>query len=74
MSKTESLAYESHLKAYRDNQSVLSTAERRGREEGREEGEQAKAVEIAGNMKQKGLAVALIAELTGLSESDIERL
>lgn len=38
------------------------------------EGRTEREIEIAKNMKNKGLAVELIAELTGLSPKEIERL
>ena len=38
------------------------------------EGEAKKARETAQNMKRKGLDLALIAEMTGLSPAEIERL
>ncbi|MDR0521994.1 MAG: Rpn family recombination-promoting nuclease/putative transposase, partial [Planctomycetaceae bacterium] len=45
-----------------------------GKAEGLAEGEAKKAAEVARNMKAKGLPPALIAELTGLPASEIERL
>ena len=45
-----------------------------GRAEGRAEGEINKAKKIAGDMKKKGLELSLIAELTGLTEEDIQAL
>ena len=86
MTKPELASYEAHLKVYRDNFAVMTTAinegVRRGRTEGRAEGkaegraegETQKAIEIARNMKAKGLDTALIAEMTGLSAEEIERL
>ena len=74
MNKTELLTYEAHLKAYRDNYSVMETAvfegEAKGRAKGRDEG----IAEIARNMKRKGLDPALIAEMTGLTFEEIKRL
>ena len=60
------VAYQNDLKAYRDNINVLETA--------RIEGEANKAIEIARNLKNKGLGTTLIAETTGLSLTEIERL
>jgi len=45
-----------------------------GEARGRAEGEAQKAFEIAQNLKKKGLDMALIAETTGLSPEEIERL
>ena len=44
------------------------------KEEGREEGEAKKAVAVAQNLKRLGAPLAMIAEATGLSLSEIERL
>jgi predicted transposase/invertase (TIGR01784 family) len=63
-------AYQNDLKAYRDNINVLETA----RIEGEARGEANKALEIAQNMKEKGLDAILIAETTGLSLAEIKRL
>jgi predicted transposase/invertase (TIGR01784 family) len=63
-------AYQRDLMAYRDNVNVVETARR----EGLAKGEAKKAAEVARNMKAKGLPPALIAELTGLPASEIERL
>ena len=74
MSKNEYLGYELHLKAYRDNYAVMDTAVRRGIEVGKTQGKAEGRAEIARNMKQKGLEITLIVELTGLSENEIEQL
>jgi len=63
-------AYWESRKAYLDNINALKTA----REEGRDEGRDEKAVEIARNFKQIGIPVEKIAEGTGLSVAEIERL
>jgi predicted transposase/invertase (TIGR01784 family) len=52
-------------------ESYLQKAERRGIEQGIEEGKQAKAFEMAKSMLGKGLAIKMIAEITGLSEAQI---
>ena len=82
MSPEESRTYEAHLKAYRDNESAMATAVREGKAEGRAEGivegeAKGKAegiAEVARNLKQAGLNIALIVQTTGLSENEIERL
>ncbi len=58
--------YEMRKKALLDEQSALDYAESRGRAE--------RDKEIATNMLQKGLPSSLIAEVTGLSEPEIEAL
>ncbi|MDR1268639.1 MAG: Rpn family recombination-promoting nuclease/putative transposase [Planctomycetaceae bacterium] len=78
--------YEHDLKIYRDNYSVLQTAENKGiaegieigRAEGLAEGEaKGKAegqTEIARNLKRLGVDPATIAQATGLSITEIEKL
>jgi len=53
-----------------DERLKLAGAERKGRAEGRDE----KGVEVARNMKAKGYSVAEIADISGLSQSEIEGL
>lgn len=45
-----------------------------GRAEGRAEGEKAKQIEIAKKLKEKKMPLSEIAELTGLSKKEIEKL
>ncbi len=61
-SEEERQDYEQSLKVYRDLKGVIDTAF--------DEGKKA----VAKKMKSKGLAIADIADLTGLSESEINRL
>ncbi|PDS25231.1 Rpn family recombination-promoting nuclease/putative transposase [Flavobacterium branchiophilum] len=58
--------YESSLKTYRDIKGVIDTAFDEGKIEGK--------MEVAKSAKQMGLAIMDIMKLTGLSESDIEKL
>ena len=62
--------YEDSLKAYRDIKNSLDTAKM----EGRAEGEQSKAIDIAKNLKSMGFSVADIIKATGLSEDDIMKI
>lgn len=62
--------YEDSLKHYRDIKNVVNTSFEEGKEEGKEE----ERVEIARNMLQKGMDIALIAELTDLTIEDIKKL
>lgn len=62
--------YEMRKKALLDERSALDYAETRGREAGRTEEKK----EIALGMLQKGLPISLIAEITRLSEAEIEAL
>lgn len=58
--------YEASLKVYRDLDNVVDSAYSRGKVEN--------SRDIAKQMKAKGFAVALVSELTGLSEEEIEKL
>lgn len=70
------------MKNFRDWYSVISTAEKKGREEGmekgrekgREEGEKKKAIEVARYLKLSGTSIELIIGATGLSKEEIEIL
>ncbi len=62
--------YEHSLKIYRDLKGVIDTAFDEGKIEGKKEG----ILEIALKMKSKGLSSKDISELTGLDESEIEKL
>ena len=58
--------YENSLKAYRDLKGVIDTAFDEGKIEGK--------IEVAKKMKLKGLSSSDISDLTGLSESEIDKL
>ena len=77
-SQTEYEAYEDSLKAYRDWQNTIATAEykgvERGRAEGLAEGEKRKALEIARQMKSRGIPADVVAQCTGLDVENIGRL
>jgi predicted transposase/invertase (TIGR01784 family) len=62
----EMRTYEESLKVYRDNYSVIETAKREGANE--------KELEIARRLKQKGVDIQIIAETTGLTKEQIEKL
>lgn len=80
--KAQYEAYEESLKVYRDWQNTLLTAEKRGqaegwakgRAEGRAEGERKKQIETALNLKKMGIDTAIIAQATGLSNEEINKL
>ena len=65
-------------KVYYDNDGAIRTAEAKGiakgREEGRAEGEQKKAFDIARNLLQMGMSSAQVSEVTGLTIEKIETL
>lgn len=62
--------YEAQPDAYR----VMNSAMEKSKQEGKEEGEKKKALEIAFALKQRGLDTASIAEISGLSVTEIENL
>ena len=86
LTKEERLHYDEALRKYRDTLCVLEGAEQRGLKRGREEGlakglakgraegRTEERIEIARNMKAKGLPVDLIAECSGLSPEEIAKL
>ena len=65
-------------KVYYDNDGAIRTAEAKGiakgREEGRAEGEQKKAFDIARNLLQMGMSSAQVSEVTGLTIEEFETL
>ena len=78
MNKKERAEYEAALKIYRDNENVVTTARREGREEGRKEGiaigEERGVLKTARQMKQNGASVEFIKQCTGLSDEEIQNL
>ena len=90
MNKKERDKYEACLKVYRDNyntwnymkEQALKEGIAKGIDQGIEQGieigvnkgKKESSYDIARKMKQKGLSVDMIAECTGLSKSEIEKL
>ncbi len=82
LSKEEYAKYFESEKIYYDNDGAIRTAEAKGRAEGLvegraeglAEGERKNALEVAKRMKAKGMSATDIAELTRLSEEDINAL
>jgi len=82
MNKKERAEYEAALKIYRDNENVVTTARREGKEEGREEGiaigkaeGRAEGILITARlMKQNGISFEQIKLCTGLSDEEIQNL
>jgi len=67
-------SYESSLKEYRDIKGYIETAFDEGKLEGKIEGKLESMLEIAIKMKQKGLSVKDISEITGLSDDQINKI
>ena len=82
MNKKERAEYEAALKIYRDNENVVTTARREGKEDGRKEGreegiaigEERGVLKTARLMKQNGISFEQIKLCTGLSDEEIENL
>lgn len=82
----EQREYEASKMAYRDIKNSIDTAKREGKEEGlaegmekglaegMEKGMSQRSLEIAGTMLAKGMDVATVMEITGLSESQLLQL
>ena len=78
MNKKERAEYEAALKIYRDNENVVTTARREGKEEGRKEGielgRKEEKIQIALQMKRDNLPVSMIVKYSGLTEEEIANL
>ncbi len=73
-SPKEHQAYEDSLKYYRDLKNSFDTAKEEGKIQGKVEGRIEEKKETAIKMLEKGLEVTLIAEITGLTEQEVEHL
>ena len=86
LSEEQQARYESDLKNYMDTMGCIRFARKEGvsegydkgyeegRVQGQKEGEDSRNLEIANNLKAKGLDASLIAECTGLTIEEIEKL
>ncbi|MBF0407871.1 MAG: Rpn family recombination-promoting nuclease/putative transposase [Candidatus Riflebacteria bacterium] len=74
LSKDEREIYEAEQKKRLDSLEEIMTAETKGREKGREEGEKLKAIEIATNLIAAGMTSEQIALITGLVPSELEKI
>ena len=80
--KLEYDSYEESLKAYRDWKNTIDTEKKisweegheKGREEGFEEGQEKKTIEMARNLKVRGMPINIIVECSGLTEEEINAL
>jgi predicted transposase/invertase (TIGR01784 family) len=68
------LLYEEREKWRMDEMDLMRGAEKRGRSEGRSEGERAKALDIAKNLIKNKIPIDVIANSTGLPHEKIEAL
>ncbi|RWR05137.1 hypothetical protein [Siminovitchia fortis] len=53
---------------------LITSWEKKGREEGRKEGEKQEKIKIAKNMLKKGTDEAFIIEVTGLTREELEKI
>lgn len=74
MTKDEQRAYYRHLDNIVILRNNIFTERAEGRAEGIIKGEQKKQVEIAQNMKKAGMSISLIAQITGMTEDEIEHI
>jgi predicted transposase/invertase (TIGR01784 family) len=70
--------FEEEIKLKKEKDKIREEARKEGKEEGRKEGKvegkKEQAIEIAKTMKKKGETVDTIAEYTGLSKEEIEKI
>ena len=74
MTRAERLQYDEALKKYRDTISVFEGARMEGRAEGRAEGQKDEKIANARKMKSYGLALEMIADITGLTIDEVRDL
>ena len=74
MSPEERHEYDEHVNAIMTQNDVLNTAKLEGHAEGRAEGRAEGKLEDAKNLKQLGVSIDIIAQATGLSREDIDKL
>lgn len=74
LSDTERRAYDKHINDIMIQNDVLNTAKLEGRAEGLEQGRMEERLSTARNLKKLGIAPDTIAQATGLSLEEIEKL
>ena len=74
MTRAERLQYDEALKKYRDTISVFEGARMEGLAEGRAEGRKDEKIANARKMKTYGLALEMIADITGLTIDEVRDL
>lgn len=82
MSRDERLAYDRHIDNIRVQKDILETKVleglkqglEQGLEQGRAEGEHKKMMDIAKKMKESGMDISIIREMTGVNEDDLINL
>ena len=74
MTRAERLQYDEALKKYRDTISVFEGVRLEGREQGLEKGRKDEKIANARKMKAYGLALEMIADITGLTIDEVRDL
>lgn len=74
MSAEDRELYELRLKAIRDEINIRESGYTDGMKDGEEKGKKQKSIEIAKNMLKKQIPLELIEKLTGISQSEIEKI
>jgi predicted transposase/invertase (TIGR01784 family) len=74
LTKEEKTMYDSSMKYKWDNKNVRDYEVAEAKKEGKLEGEQKKALDIAGKLKKEGLSIEFIVETTGLTIEEIKKL
>ena len=67
-------AYDKFWDSVSVERTLLDDRYQKGREEGREEGMNQRSLEIARNMRAKGMDASTVLEITGLSMEEIQQL
>jgi predicted transposase/invertase (TIGR01784 family) len=74
MSEEERREYEAYQESLRYQASMFESTYKVGEMKGRKEGQKEKALEMARKMKEQGMEISLIAEVSGLSPEEIATL
>ncbi len=74
MNDIEIARYNASLKAYRDNINTFNYALKEGLKKATDEGELKRAIEMASKCLKRGIPLADVAYLTGLTENEIRNI
>ena len=74
LSQEERAQYEYEWKIYNDYFNTIESAEKKAAAEARAEGLAEEQIKLAKGFKESGVSIATIAQVTGLSIEEIERL
>ena len=78
LSKEDRMKYDESIKVYRDIKATLAYSKKEGYDDGitkgREEGRKEGRMEVARNMKSKGMTIELIADITHIPLDELEKL